>query len=132
MLLALAPMFLLAQTTQPTQKARPNLSAEERAQKRTEKMTADLGLNAEQQAQVAAINRKYADIVDEMRTQEKADKDVRRAEAQKRIAERDAELKAVLTPEQYTKHQEMKAANQEKRDTKKEQWKAKRKASRKQ
>lgn len=119
-LLALVPMFAFAQKMDKK-------TADERAQKRTEKMAADLNLSESQKAKVAAINKKYADVADEMRADQKAEKEERREEAKKRMEERNREIKAVLTPEQYAKQQEMKAAHQEKREVKKEKMKAKRK-----
>lgn len=126
MLLAIAPMFVFAQQNAPAKK-----TTEERVQKHTDKMAADLGLNEDQKAKVASINKKYATEAEEVKAEQKAEKTERRAEAQKRADARDQELKAVLTPEQYAKHQELKAAKQEKRQAKVEKWKSK-KGSKKQ
>lgn len=119
MLLALAPILVMAQNTVPKK------TTEERVQKHTDKMAADLGLNEDQKTKVADINKKYGAEAEELRADRKAEKDVRRAEAQKRAEARDQELKAVLTDEQYTKHLEMKAAQKEKRQAKVEKWKSK-------
>lgn len=120
-LLALLPVFAFAQKMD-------RKTADERAQKHTEKMAADLNLSESQKAKVAAINKKYADVADEMRADQKTEKEARRTEAQKRVEARDQEIKAVLTPEQYAKQQEMKAAHQEKREIKKEKMKAKKRS----
>ena len=122
--LALMPLFAIAQKADKK-------TTEERVQKHTDKMAADLGLNESQKAKVTAINKKYGTEVEERRAEQKAEKEVRRTEAQRLGDARDAELKQVLTETQYAKHQEMKAAKKEKRQAKVEKWKAK-KSSKKQ
>ena len=74
------------------------------------------------------MDRKTADERAQKHTDQKTEKEARRTEAQKRVEARDQEIKAVLTPEQYAKQQEMKAAHQEKREIKKEKMKAKKRS----
>ncbi len=124
MLLALAPLFAIAQNMAPKK------TTEERVQKHTDKMATDLGLDESQKAEVAAINKKYGAEAEELRADKQAEKNTRRTDAQKRLAARDAELKAVLTDDQYAKHQEMKAARKAKHEAKKEKMKAKKKSKR--
>jgi Spy/CpxP family protein refolding chaperone len=83
---------------------------EERAQMRTEHMTKELGLSAEQAAKVQAINLKYADQGEELRKEREGDHAEARKDGKAMRDAHDAEMKAVLTPEQYTKWQEKKAA----------------------
>lgn len=85
------------------------ISPEERAVKQTERMTKHLELNADQQAKVKAIHVKYNKEMkakgEEARTKAKKDKETRRAEMKKKHEAKEAELKSVLTPEQYEKWQ---------------------------
>jgi hypothetical protein len=118
MLLAFAPLFVMAQNASKK-------TPEERIQKHTDKMATDLDLSEAQKAKVAAINKKYGDEAMENHAARKAEKDARRAEAQKRADARDQELKAVLTEAQYAKHLEIKAAQKEKHQAKVEKWKSK-------
>lgn len=118
MLLALAPMMAFAQ------QAKPKKTVDERVEAQTERMAKDLNLTQEQQAQVAAINKKYVDQARERKAEAQTDKEARREEAKQSADAHEAELKAVLTEEQYAKHLELKAAKQEKRQAKVEKWKA--------
>ncbi len=120
MLLALLPMFAIAQNAQPKK------TVDERVQDQTERMAKDLNLSEEQKAKVATINEKYLEEAKVRKDEAKAEKQARLEEAKNRADARDAELKAVLTEEQYAKHLEMKASKQEKRREKIEKWKQKR------
>ena len=76
-------------------------TAQERAKAQTERLTKDLGLNAEQAAKAEAINLRYAEKAEAEHKEQKADREVRMKEGQ---AVRDAHragMKAVLTAEQY-------------------------------
>ena len=86
---------------------KPVKSAAERATHRTEAMTRDLNLSAEQKVKVQAINSQFATQVDELRPSEaeRAARQERRAKAQQARADYDAQLKAVLTAEQYATYQ---------------------------
>lgn len=92
---------------------------EERAKARTERMTKELGLSPEQAAKVDAINLKYADKGAELRKEQEAARTEARKEAKAMRDAHDVELKAVLTPDQYTKwtarKEEMKKEHQERR-----------------
>lgn len=83
---------------------------EERAAKRTEQMTKDLGLSSEQVAKVNTINLNFARYSSDVEAAGKGADVEGRTKALK--AKRDAELKAVLTPEQYTKYEEIRAKKQ--------------------
>ena len=83
---------------------------EERAAKRTEQMTKDLGLSSEQVAKVNTINLNFARYSSDVEAAGKGADVEGRTKALK--AKRDAELKAVLTPEQYTKYEAIRAKKQ--------------------
>lgn len=83
---------------------------EERAAKRTEQMTKDLGLSSEQVAKVNTIYLNFARYSSDVEAAGKGADVEGRTKALK--AKRDAELKAVLTPEQYTKYEEIRAKKQ--------------------
>lgn len=112
----LATMTAAAQAQDKVQK-----TPQERAHARAERMARELGLSPEQQAKVEAIDLKYAEQARALRAEDEAQREAMRKEGKgKAIREgREAELKAVLTPEQYTKWQakreEMKARHMEKR-----------------
>jgi hypothetical protein len=98
----------IAQTTERTK-----LTAEERAQKLTDWMKSELTLTAEQEPTVHAINVKYANQMDDI----KADGGDRRSkfkDARDNSKAKDEELKAVLTPDQFTKYTEKKQEMQQK------------------
>ena len=88
----------------------------ERAEQRTEAMAKELGLNDEQAAKLRAMNDRYAE---EMRTLRPTE-DERQAKREKMKdiqTRRDAELKTLLTEEQYAKMMELR---QQRMDARKE------------
>ncbi|MGV3638224.1 MAG: hypothetical protein ACO1NQ_11345 [Flavobacteriales bacterium] len=95
---ALASMTVAAQAQEKARK-----TPEERAKARTERMTKELSLSPEQQAKVEAINLKYADQVEAVRAEHEAERTAKRDAAKAMHDAHDAEMKAVLTPDQYTK-----------------------------
>jgi len=111
---ALASMTVAAQAQEKDRK-----TPQERAKLRTEHMTKELELSPEQQAKVEAINLKYADRVEAVRAEREAERTAKRDAAEAMHAAHDAEMKAVLTADQYTKwvakKQEAKAKHLEKR-----------------
>jgi hypothetical protein len=118
-LLFLPLMLIFANLRAQDKSAMP--SAEERATKMTDWMKSTLQLNDTQLSQVQAINLKYANKRQEMmnNAQGKKDKDAWKADE----AAKDAELKGVLTDDQYktyqTKKEEMKKEMKEKMKEKK-------------
>ncbi|HPF91983.1 MAG TPA: hypothetical protein PLL57_15085 [Flavobacteriales bacterium] len=110
MIAALAGMTVAAQA-QDHQKKSP----EERARVRTEHMTKELGLSPEQVAKVEAINLKYADKGAELRKEREAERAEARKEGQEMRDAHEAEMKAVLTPDQYAKWMAKKEEMKEKR-----------------
>jgi Spy/CpxP family protein refolding chaperone len=98
----------IAQTTERTP-----LTAEERAQKWTDWMKKELTITAEQEPKVHAINLKYADQMDDIKTSE-GDRRSKFKDARATNQAKDEELKTVLTPEQFTKYTEKKQERQQK------------------
>lgn len=88
---------------------------EERAAKRTEQMTKDLGLSSEQVAKVNTINLNFARTANDVKQIQ--DPATRKGRMDALKTKRDAELKAVLTTEQYDK---MVALREKKKDGVKE------------
>lgn len=97
-----------AQTTERTP-----LTTEERAQKWTDWMKKELTLTAEQEPRIHAINVKYADQMDDIKAEE-GDRRSKFKEVRETNKAKDEELKAVLTPEQFTKYTEKKQERQQK------------------
>lgn len=94
----------IALTAQAQEQERTPLTSEERATKWTEWMKNELSITAEQEPEVHAINLKYAQQTESVRTQDGSRrskfKDVKSIDNAK-----DEELKAILTPEQFEKYQ---------------------------
>jgi pyruvate/2-oxoglutarate dehydrogenase complex dihydrolipoamide acyltransferase (E2) component len=80
------------------------MSVEERAQKRTDKMTKNLGLSNDQAKDVYKINLEHAKKMEELRKQKKAQNEKTKAELDK-----------VLTDEQKKKAEELREKRKEKR-----------------
>ena len=88
----------------------PKRSSEERATKMTERMTKELVLNADQQTKMRALILKH-----------EQEREIRMKEEKVRMEKHDAEMKEILTPEQYgklkQKREEMIQNHQKKRKT---------------
>ena len=94
---------------QDMDKDEPQKTPEQRATDRTEKMTTELGLNTAQQTKVQAANLAFTQALAATK-EEGADKDAMRSKAKALKVQRDAELKGILTPEQFTKMEELRKA----------------------
>lgn len=87
----------------------------EQAKKETERLTAELELNAKQTKKVEAIKLKYAKQTQQMRAEmrerreagEEMDKDAMRVKMQETRANHDEEVKSLLTPTQIEKFDAM-------------------------
>jgi Spy/CpxP family protein refolding chaperone len=94
------------------------MTPEQRAKRITGMMKENLSLSAAQETKVEAINLKYAKKNDQ--TRNIADTTVRRKTLAEDNKKKDAELKLVLTPEQYKQYlklvEEMKARRREGRN----------------
>jgi Spy/CpxP family protein refolding chaperone len=100
MLISAATLF--AQGNQPG-KGRMNGSPDERAKRQTEMMKDNLSLTAAQEPKVSAINLKYAKKMEDVR--KVTDTAAQRKAIQSLNKQKDGELKAVLTPEQFKTYQ---------------------------
>ncbi|MCC7501867.1 MAG: hypothetical protein IT229_05015 [Flavobacteriales bacterium] len=87
----------------------PKKTPEQRATDRTEKMSAELGLNADQKTKVQAANLAFTQALAATKEQG-ADKEAMRTKAKELKVQRDAELKGILTPEQFAKMEELRKA----------------------
>ncbi len=76
--------------------------AAEKAEKRTEEMTTELGLDADQTAKVKVINDRFAKSMAELK-QAGLKEDAQKERGKVLRRSRDNELKAVLTADQYEK-----------------------------
>jgi periplasmic protein CpxP/Spy len=84
-------------------------SPQERAEQQTARLTKELSLTPEQATKVKAILATKGAEMDSVRAKKMAGGDKKEMHADRNAAREktDAELKAVLTPEQYTKFQAM-------------------------
>lgn len=85
---------------------RQQMSAEEMASKQTDRMSECLSLSNDQKSKIKALNLKYAKKHQETRQQNKAVREAKRAEMQKLQEQKDAELKTILTDEQFKQYKE--------------------------
>ncbi len=106
---------LLVLTTAANAQEKERKSPEERAKMQTERMTKELGLSPEQAARVEALNAKYAEEAEAYRAQMEAEREKRKQEGKARLEAHDADLKAVLTPEQYTQWMALREKQMERR-----------------
>lgn len=102
-----------------TEQGRTQASPEEMMKKQTAKLVADLKLNKDQEAKITAINKKYMDKQSADFSKMKDASDAERTkmrEARNAVqAEKDKEIKAVLTKEQVKLYEEMQKKREEAR-----------------
>jgi Spy/CpxP family protein refolding chaperone len=110
MVIALSSVtFAQDQPTKPTKEERKNMTVEEKAQKKTDRMTKQLALSGDQAKQVYDINLKHEKENKVLRAEAKKIKEKGKAlRAEKRTS-----LEKVLTPEQLAKAKEMEAKRKE-------------------
>lgn len=82
-------------------------SPDEMAKRQTERMTKELGLNADQTAKVQQIQTARVQEMQAMRGQAGGDRDKMREQMQASRTKYDAQFKEVLTADQYTKYTSM-------------------------
>lgn len=80
---------------------------EEMVKRQTQQMVEDLGLNEAQEVKVDSLNRKYSQKMGEMFQSAQGDFQGMREKMETLREEKNAELKTILTEEQYTKHVEL-------------------------
>jgi len=81
--------------------------AEERARRLTDQMKEQLGLTEEQMPRVAEINLRIAKQVDDIRVAAGGNRSERANQVRSAQAQRDKELKPILTREQWEKYEKM-------------------------
>ncbi|MEO8591057.1 MAG: hypothetical protein ABI432_16885 [Flavobacteriales bacterium] len=94
---------------------KPKQTPEERAKKLTARMTKDLGLSTEQATKVEALNLRYVEQAQALHTEREAQMAAQKDGKGKEMRDaHDAELKAILTPDQYSKWMTEREAAKEK------------------
>jgi len=106
----LVTLLLISATSVSAQGNHPgqgfgNASPEERAKRQTEMMKENLSLTAAQEPKVSSINLKYAKKMEDVR--KISDTAAQRKTAQNMNKQKDGELKAVLTPDQFKTYLKM-------------------------
>lgn len=91
------------------QPGKPRKTSQERVENQTEKLTKELSLTPEQVVKVKEILSSKVSEMDSVRAKKMsgADKKDVRTDRKAAMEKTDAELKAVFTPEQYTKYRAM-------------------------
>jgi len=104
LILSLIAILTITLTMEAQRQQRGNMGTpEEMAKKQTERMKEDLSLNEDQITKVSAINLKYNKKFKEMRKNASGDRTAMREAMMTVRKERNAEMKKVLTEEQYEK-----------------------------
>ncbi len=98
-----------------------------RAEQRSTKMAGELGLNEEQTAKMKEIDARYTDALEMVRS---TTTDRQEIQTKNEVLRRqhEAELKFMLTPEQYTKMQELRTADRKEALQRREEMQQKRAA----
>lgn len=107
LILGLALAAGLFTTASAQDQAPEGRTPQERADRLTAMMTKRLELTPDQSEKVRTINLKYADQAKAVHEERKQDKGAQPGALKDMKASKDAELKQVLNPEQYTKWMEM-------------------------
>lgn len=107
-MMTLALAAALAASAQAQDKDRNGINVPEAAQRITAQMTEQLGLTTEQVAKVQALNEKFLEKT--MVARDEAAKETGRQDKQAILAERERELKEVLTAEQFEKMRQAQGA----------------------
>ncbi|QKG56085.1 hypothetical protein GKZ68_05180 [Hymenobacter sp. BRD128] len=114
--LALAATAASAQTIPDQPGGRPHFTPEAVAARQTQNLTQQLGLSADQAAKVQPILLARSQEMMAMRGQVQAgtaDRDQMRTQMQASRAKYDDQLKAILTPEQFTQLQTLEASRRQ-------------------
>ena len=96
-------------SAQPPQGQRQQATPEERAKQRTEQLKKDLGLNETQEKQVYDLQLKMMKEMEAMRGSGQTDREKMRTEMGKRQTEMTAEMKKILTEDQFKKWEKQEA-----------------------
>ncbi len=104
-LIALGLMVFFSINLLSAQKGDKNMTPEDRAQKRTERMTQKLALTADQAAKIGAIHLEVAREVKAIK-ESTTDREAGKKAVKALRTEASTAIKALLTPEQLTKYEE--------------------------
>ena len=102
--LVLVSLFIFSVSAQRPDRG-PRMTPEERATRQTEMMTKQLDLTADQQVKIKEINLKFSQQMAAQRDQAGGDRQQNMEKMKAQMDARDAEIKQVLTPEQFEKWQ---------------------------
>ncbi len=100
---------VLAQTPQSTERNRDRgpVNREQRMKMRLERLNQQLNLNDEQKKKVEALFNDEEAQMSKLREQQSDNREQNRAAFEKMRTERNAKMKEILTPEQFSKYTEM-------------------------
>ncbi|MCX3265406.1 hypothetical protein [Pedobacter agri] len=116
--IAIAVMGLTAafaqDSTKRVRKPMPKMTAEQRAEKATARLEKELSLTADQKTKIYAIELENAKKVDAFRSQDQADRKEKMKEGRATMQAQKAKIDAVLTAEQKTKLEAVRAEAREK------------------
>ncbi len=104
-ILTAALLLMVTATANAQKEGGRGMDPAQRAQQQTTMMTDSLSLSAKQAEKVKAINLKYANKSKEARSNSDGDRDKMKASMETIRTEQNAELKKVLTQEQYDRWQ---------------------------
>lgn len=90
-------------------------SAEDRAKNQTERLKKELSLNSDQEKKVYNLYIESGKKMEENRKSDKEDRDAMHAKMEKMRKDENDKLKTILTPEQFTKYQELQKKMDEER-----------------
>ena len=99
---------------QADQGKRERMSAEERAQKITDKMKTEFKLSDEQTRKIASVNLEKAKEIDQLREENKDQREEMKAKLKAIHEEREQEYKAILSSEQFAAYTKKKEERKEK------------------
>ncbi|MBC7450691.1 MAG: hypothetical protein H7259_04310 [Cytophagales bacterium] len=102
-----------AQTPATKQTQKTKLNPDEKAQKLTQYMTTELGLTTEQQQKVAALNSSKATQLAAIKTKYNGDMKAAQTELKPIKQQYNTSLKTILSPEQFTKWEQIKKQKKE-------------------
>ena len=104
LVLVLVSLFVFSVSAQRPDR-NSKMTPEDRAAKQTEMMAKQLDLTADQQAKIQAINLKYSQQMATKQSQAKEDRQQNMENMKTQMEAKNAEIKQVLTPEQFDKWQ---------------------------
>lgn len=108
-LIAILLMGGIAMAQGPRRGDRKNVTPEMQAQRMTDRMVKEYSLNEKQAKELQAANLEYTKQMQANREQAKADKKQKREEMKTKRDAREAQLKKILTEDQYTAYQKKQA-----------------------